>query len=301
MNLFSSRGLLFSLALLIAGACMPQNDDLSRALPDELIGWHNLPDRAQVYNPESLYDYIDGGAELYLSYDFRRVIHREYAREGEEAGSEILVDVFDMGSSQNAFGVFSQSRETIESEFGQGSQYTAGLMLFWKDRYYVSIMASPETDAAKRLVYELAGRIDEAIGTGGPLPAIVGVLPPDGLVEESIRYFHHYIWLNSHYYISDENLLRIDGNTEAVLATYGSGAARLVLLVVGYKGDGPAQAAYESFTAGYLPELAGGEVALIEDGTWTGCRIRGDVVMVVFNAKTEADALNLMDAVPEAR
>ena len=132
-------------------------------------------------------------------------------------------------------------------------------------------------------------------------PAIVGVLPPDGLVEESIRYFHHYIWLNSHYYISDENLLRIDGNTEAVLATYGSGAARLVLLVVGYTGDGPAQAAYESFTAGYLPELAGGEAALIEDGTWTGCRIRGDVVMVVFNAKTEADALNLMDAVPEAR
>ena len=276
---------------------MPQNYDLSLALPDELNGWRSLPERAQVYDPETLYDYIDGGAELYLSYDFRRVIHREYTGEGEDGGPEILVDVFDMGSSENAFGVFSQSREKIESEFGQGSQYTAGLMLFWKDRYYVSILASPETDAAKRLVYELAGQIDEAIGTGGPLPEIVGDLPRDGLVEESVRYFHHYIWLNSHYYISDDNLLHIDGSTEAVLAAYGSGAGRRILLVVGYTGDGAAQAAYESFTAGYLPELAGGDAVLIEDGTWTGCRVRGEVVVVVFNARSEADALNLMDAV----
>lgn len=276
-------------------------DDPTDTLPDELLGWRSLPDRSRVYDRETLYDYIDGGAELYLTYDFQRVVHRTYARDGEQGDSEILVDVFDMGSSQNAFGVFSHSRETVEREFGQGSQYTAGLMLFWKGRYYVSILASPETEASKRAVYELAERIDGAIEREGPPPAIVGMLPKEGLVEESIRYFRHYIWLNSHYYVSDDNLLRIDETTEAVLATYGSGTGRRVLLLVDYPNATAATAAYESFTAGYLPELADRSAVRIEDGTWTGCRAGGDVLAVVFNAPTEADAKHLIDAVVESR
>jgi len=276
-------------------------NDPTDVLPDQLLGWRVLADRSRVYDRETLYDYIDGGAELYLSYDFQRAVHRTYTRDGEQSDSEILVDVFDMGSSQNAFGVFSHSRETVEREFGQGSQYTAGLMLFWKGRHYVSILAIPETEASKRAVYELAKHIDGAIGSEGPPPAIVTILPSDGLVEESIRYFRHYIWLNSHYYISDENLLGIDENTEAVLATYGSGTGRRILLVVDYPDAASATAAYESFTAGYLPELADGSAVRIEDDTWTGCRVGGDILAVVFNAATEADAKHLIDAVVESR
>jgi hypothetical protein len=276
-------------------------DDPTDVLPGELFGWQVLADRSTAYDRETLYDYIDGGAELYLSYDFQRVVHRTYARDGVQGNSEILVDVFDMGSSRNAFGVFSHSRETVESEFGQGSQYTAGLMLFWKGRYYVSILASPETEASKRAVYELAKRIDGAIASEGPPPAIVAILPRDGLVEESIRYFRHYIWLNSHYYVSDENLLGIDQTTEAVLATYGSGTGRRILLVVDYPDTASATAAYKSFTAGYMPELADGSAVRIEDGTWAGCRASGDVLAVVFNAPTEADANHLIDAVVESR
>jgi hypothetical protein len=278
-----------------------RNDDLSTGLPEELNGWRSLPERATTYDPETLYDYIDGGAELYLSYGFRRVIHREYQSVREDPSPEVLVDVFDMGESRNAFGVFSQSRETIDSRFGQGSQYTDGLMLFWKGRYYVSILAVPETDASESFVFELAGHIDAAIDSEGQVPAIVDILPAEGLVKESVRYFHHYIWINSHYYISDENLLHIDDKTDAVLATYRSGAGRRYLLVVRYGSEGAAKDAYDSFTAGYLPDLAGGEAVQVEDGTWTGCRARGDMVVVVFNAQTETDAVSLMDAVPGAR
>ena len=54
---------------------------------------------------------------------------KTYQKEGQP---EIIVDLFDMGTSQNAYGVFSHARETVEQNFGQGSQYTEGLLIFWK-------------------------------------------------------------------------------------------------------------------------------------------------------------------------
>ena len=127
------------------------------SLPEKTNGWTSLPDYHKVYDRETLYDYIDGGAELYLSYGFRRLTSRRYVREGEP---DIVVDLFDMGDSHNAFGVFSHSREVVESRFGQGSQYTEGLLLFWKGRYYVSVLASPETEASRGAAFDLARRIE---------------------------------------------------------------------------------------------------------------------------------------------
>ena len=67
---------------------------------------------------------MNGGAEVYLSYDFKRVRVRRYA--GPDDG-EIVLDVYDMGSSAEAFGVFSTSIEDPEVGLGQGSEYGAGL------------------------------------------------------------------------------------------------------------------------------------------------------------------------------
>ncbi len=271
------------------------------ALPDELLGWRTVPDERVVYDRETLYDYIDGGAELYLSYGFHHLASCKYVQLDEP---DIVVDLFDMGTSQNAFGVFSQSREVIEDTFGQGSQYTEGLLLFWKGRYYVSILASPETGRSKDAVFELARTIASAIPDEGPLPDVLARLPREGLVEESVRYFRHYIWLNSHYYVADENILHIDDTTHAVLAKYrrdgDRGTEAEILLVVRYPDEAAATSAHDEFVAQYLPERSGGPAVRIEDGTWTACRVSGDLVAVVFNAPTEEDAVSLIGAVLES-
>ena len=126
--------------------------DLPKLLPDTLDGWKSAPDD-QTYDRSNLYEYINGGAELFLSFEFNKMISRTFSRADQP---EIIVDIFDMKSSQDAFGVFSHSRETIESTFGQGSQYTGGQLLFWKDIYYISILASPETDESRKAVSKLA-------------------------------------------------------------------------------------------------------------------------------------------------
>lgn len=261
--------------------------------PAEVNGWKpKSADRA--FHGKQLYDYIDGGAELYLSYGFAGLLSRVYVRAGQP---DITLDFFDMGSSPNAFGVFSQSREKIEKDAGQGSEYGAGQMTFWKDRYYVSIMGQDDTPEVKKAIFALAKRIADMIPGEGPLPAILDRLPGGGLVPESVRYFHHHAWLNSHYFIADKNILHINEKTEAVLAKYGRGMQRTVLLLVEYPNEKELRAALDEFTKQYLHGLGERGTVRIEDGRWTACRYSGRLLAVVFNAPDEADALRLIGGV----
>ena len=287
--------ILFMLLIFVIFTVKNVKSDLTILLPDVVNGWE-VAEKDQIYNCKNLYDYIDGGAELYLSYGFEKVIHRIYSKPEQP---DIVVDIFDMGTSQNAFGVFAHSRETVDITFGQGSQYTPGFLLFWKYRYYVSILASPETAGSKEAVFSLAGKIDDAIEKEGPLPEILSLLPQESLVEESIRYFHHYIWLNSYYFVADENILHIDENTDAILAKYGEKKKRSILLLVEYQNDKEAKLAYDDFVKYYLPELSKEYVVQIEDGTWTACQLTDNLLIAVFSAPEKTKAINLMDSVQE--
>ncbi|MFC2088802.1 DUF6599 family protein, partial [Calditrichota bacterium] len=245
------------------------------------------------YNQETLYEYIDGGAELYISYGFKEVLSRKYIKSGQP---DILVEIFDMDSSVNAYGIFSHSREEIDTTFGQGSQYTSGLMLFWKDKFYISILASPENKYSKQAIFDLAKIIDATITSTGPIPDIVNLLPQKNLVLESIRYFRHYIWLNSHYYIADQNILNIDNQTNAVLAKYLKDKKQCILLLVNYPDQKKVTKAFENFKQNYLPELSINPVVQIEDGTWTGCKINRNLISIVFNAAEKNWAMELLDS-----
>lgn len=295
MNILKYIMSVFFLVVVLVGAFSMGKGKLGLAwlLPDAIKGWKVVA-KDKIYDRDNLYNYIDGGAELYLSYGFKNVINRTYAKPGQP---DVVVDLFDMGTSQNAYGVFSHARETVDGTFGQGSQYAEGLLLFWKDLYYISIFFSPETVESKRAVFDIARKIEMAITKEGLLPEILILLPQQSLVRESIRYFRHYVWLNSHYFVADRNILHINKSTDALLAKYGGGKKRYLLLLVKYKNDKDARHAYNDFVKYYLPELSKERVVQIEDGTWTACQLAGDLLIVVFNAPLEDKALHLIEGV----
>jgi len=267
-------------------------ENLYSILPAELDGWKKAESTA-TYDRSNLFDYIDGGAELYISYNFQRLLAVRYKGTGDE---EIVIDIFDMGNSYDAFGVFSHGREREDGLVGQGSEYNAGLLTFWKDRFYVSILAYPETQAKKELVLSLGRKLADAVPKEGELPPVIGLLPRADLVPESIRYFHHHIWLNSHFFIANENILLIDDKTEAVLAKYKTDDKPVHLLVALYPDKATAKKAEQSFLQNYLPDASGG-MAQLPDGRWTACRIRENRLAVVFNAPSRENALSYLDRI----
>ena len=85
---------------------MPQTvNDFAKVLPDKVDRWNRV-EPPETYSPQTLSNYIDGGAELYISYNFKGSLDVKYR---DAAENEIAVDIFDMGSSFDAFGVFAWS------------------------------------------------------------------------------------------------------------------------------------------------------------------------------------------------
>ena len=270
-------------------------EDFNSVLPPEVDGWKK-DEPARTYDKTNLYDYIDGGAELYISYNFEKLLAVKYKSGDDE---EIVIDIFDMGNSYDAFGVFSHGREREDDLVGQGSEYGGGLLTFWKDRYYISIMAYPETENKRELVLELGRKLADAIPAEGELPPVLAFLPGEGLVRNSVRFFHHYIWLNSHFFIANENILLIDDDTQAVLAKYRTEDKALHLLLALYPDQEKAKLAGESFLRHYLTDARDGMAAL-PDGRWTGFRRDGRLLGIVFNAPDKPTLVSYLEATGKA-
>lgn len=279
--------LLFLAMILIEGSALPQN--LSDFLPEIPSGWKKVGED-KMYNSESLYEYINGGAELYISYGMNDVISRLITN---NSGDEIRIEIFDMMHAKNAFGVFSHTRTRDEGKYGQGSQYFPGTQIFWKGQYYISIMATDDNENIKTAIDGLSAQISNKITTTGDIPEIVDLLPTENLEKDAYMYFHHYIWLNSYYFIADDNFLGIDEFTNAILAKYGNADNRHYLLVIEYVDSGKAKAAYSDFKQKYLYSPTDVNALQIEDGKWLGGNIKGKHIICVFNAssKTEVDDL----------
>ena len=268
--------------------------EITAKLPTQVQGWQKSTEAA-VYSAKNLFKYINGGAELYISYEFKELAALTYRKQGD---AEIKVDIFDMGSSASAYGVFSHSKEGVD-RFVSGnveSEYASGLLTFWKGRYYISILAYPETDAKRDVLQKLGRFIADLIDEESKKPAILGLLPRQNLLPHSIRYFRHYIWLNSHFFVSNDNILNINNNIEAVLAKYaveGKGGGKAILLLVYYPDESGARAAQASFLKQYLPESKNG-FKLQKDGKWTGFLLKGRLLAIVFNAAAEQHARDLL-------
>ena len=256
-------------------------DDIGRSIPRTVGAWQ-ASGEDKYYDRGSLYDYMDGGAEVYLAFDLRRVLARKYA--GPQ-GKELTLDVYDMGSSEEAFGVFSCDREDPAADIGQGATYGFGLLRFHQGRYFVTVMTAEEDEASGRAVLEVGRAAAAALGPPGPLPGLLGALPPEGLRPDRTSFFHAEVNLNNRFFIASENVLGLDRATDCVFAEYGTDTDRPGrLLVVRYPGPERALAARRAFLAAYAPEAGPDGLARTENGAWVLAAARDRHLIVVFES-----------------
>jgi len=148
-------------------------------------GWA-LRDAPEAFTGETLFEHIDGQADLFLQYGFKGSVSAVY-RNANSSEDKIDLDIFDMGNSLQAFGVFSRFRQE-ESPAGIGLDSYLGdrYALFYKGKYFVMLQA---TDASPSTLKRLAQDIESRISDNSAAPKEIGYFPKSGLKPGSIEYF----------------------------------------------------------------------------------------------------------------
>jgi hypothetical protein len=139
---------------------------------------------ASFYKPDTLYEYIDGGADVYLLYDFQRLLHQNFkTRDGE-----LTVDIYDLGTSENAFGIYSAERSPRYKfvTLGVEGYHGEGTLNFVQGRYYVKLAASGA--AAPAALDPFARMLSRRIGGTARAPALLAKLPMERRVAHSEQY-----------------------------------------------------------------------------------------------------------------
>lgn len=225
---------------------------LGLVLPDEISGWRadGPPD---VYGPETIFDYIDGHGEVYLAYGMRSCTARRY--QGPEGEAGILADVFEMGSAEDAWGVFSHGREGAPVDVGEEGSSGEGTLSFRKGAAYVFLTAERATARSKAALLALARAVAGKLPAGERRPRLVGLLPEAGLDPASVVWLRNEQILAAHLLVGPGNPLGVGPKAPAALGRYrrDGGSARLVL--VEHPAEADAKAALERVRA--LPAEGG--------------------------------------------
>ena len=220
--------------LMACAAEPPPVDELelvNAALPLEAAGWLATADD-QIYDTETIFQYIDGHAEVYLAYGMERCLARRYS--GPDGEPDIVLDLFELASAEDAYGVFTHDRDGDDIDIGQGALLRAGWLSFWKGRWFGSVYAEGESEPAYEAVIAIARGAADTITDEGEAPALISELPAAGLDARSVRFFHTQEILNSVVYLGFDNVLRFGPETDAVLGKYERQDGRGWLLLVDY-------------------------------------------------------------------
>ncbi len=283
-------GLFLSLVS-VAFGCTGRADSKPQGLPDVAGDWRAVAE-PERYDTETIFSYIDGHAEVYLAYGMKDCRSRRYA--GPEGQPDIVADVFRMGSSDDAFGVFTVDLDGEGAAVGHDGRYRYGWLSFWKGPFFVSISAEEETDKARDAVFEIGHAIAAQIDADAPRPAVVADLPTIGLVRGSVRFLRSEVILRTHLYLGENDVANLGPDTAAALAKYTRGGLSAHVLVVEYP-DGPtARTAEKHFTSRFLQGEAGGDPVQDAVGRWYAARREGRGLAMVLGAGGADLALDLL-------
>jgi hypothetical protein len=261
--------------------------NLTDLLPPQISSCERQADTA-TYDRETIFGYIDGAGEVYRSFDFRRVAVARYACSGKAV---LRVELFDMGSDADAYGVFSYAREKEETGIGGGYELRGSVLSFWQNRFYVCVSVEESKESTSELLLAAARTVSQRLPQKSSRPSLVDLLPSNNLVPCSDRYCHLHQTLNYHFYLARENVLHLDSTTNAVLARYQPGST--LLLLVEYPDAARASSAAASFRQTILLNTKSAEPTALASGKFASCEQVSRYLIIVLESPSIQSALSL--------
>jgi len=222
-------------------------------LPARLAaGWERAGAPVE-FAKNQLFNYIDGGAEIFLEFGFERLLVQEY-RQGD---SEIVLELYQMESQESALGIYllkCGSETPVEGiparNSGDPTQFT-----ILKGAAFIHINNPEGGTALLPVMADLARRLLESIPEGPPV-RLLDALPEKDKVPGSERLVRGPFALQLIYTLGEGDILDLRGEVFAVAADYrdqeGEPSTRLI---VPYPDMQRAESAFRGLLANLDPYL----------------------------------------------
>lgn len=158
---------------------------------EELSSWK--PKGAhETYRKKDLFEYINGGADIYHEFGFNAVWVQTYENSQEE---RINLDIYEMEDSCAAYGIytFKRDRDGVAKDLGQGGTKEGYYLNFWKGNLLVTLTGLDDSQSIGQGLEAIAGAVDKRIKTLGKVPEIMTVLPEKKQLKGSKKYFKGFL------------------------------------------------------------------------------------------------------------
>ena len=200
----------------------------------EISGWQ-MQGAAYTYQPDSLYQYINGAADQVIAYGFKKLCGAEYICTTDTQES-LVIDIYDMGSDLSAFGMFTSKKDPASASLGIGAesfgneQYVA----FYKKHFYVEIQSRISAEKNRLIPQQAARLVAQKIPGPSMQPALLRVFPAADQVSGSENYIVGGIL--GHAFLP-----------QGVVSEYRSNGAVIKAFVALFQSSSGAQAAFEQY------------------------------------------------------
>ncbi len=184
-----TRTLLYALFFLLLPAAFSQEAGRSPLQPllPQVSGW-TLREKPQTFLPATLFEYIDGAAEAYLSYDFKELIVAQY--QDEMSKGSLTLEIYDMGNDRNSFGIYSSERypESLFIPVGNQGYLEEGSLNFIVGSDYVKLLCYDCGESSESVLKQFAQDIAKRVKEKGALPPLLERFPKEGLIVNSEKF-----------------------------------------------------------------------------------------------------------------
>jgi len=140
-------------------------------LPDPGSARWRRPKQVFLFTPDTLYQKINGRADLYLQFHVVGLTFGTYTHQAER---DRTVDVYwyDMGKPENALGIYRSEAPEHPAKilFGKEGYETGGAIFFIQGSHYVQVLPAGPDETDKAVALAIATHIHELVESGQAIP-----------------------------------------------------------------------------------------------------------------------------------
>jgi hypothetical protein len=225
----------------------------NRVPQDDFVpGWRRA-EHKKVFARKELFNYIDGGAELFLEFGFDNLVIQRY----QKGNSELTLEAYQTESPESALGIYlvKCGKETpvegIEARnSGEKTQFT-----ILKGRYFIHINNFERDEKLLSVMVALARQVLESIPEEKPAE-LFDYLPSENVVHGSERLIRGPHALQSMFTFGEGDIFQLEGKIFGVAASYKDEKDDLFAqIIIPYPDKLKASAAYQNLLANLDPFL----------------------------------------------